>query len=222
MTSVSDAPVTTLLWIRHGEADSNRDGRFGGHSPAPLTELGVRQAAATARAVKRFEPTVLISSDLMRARQTAAPIAEACSLELVLEPALRERSLGILDGLSFQEAEQQHPELWQRLRARDPDAIPEGGEAHTAVYARVAGAIDRAVAAHPGGRIAMVSHGLALYHAFSHVCGLGAPGPDHNVFVLVDNCSLSRLEHRTSGDGRPRWRIVTLNDTGHLAQGDGA
>jgi probable phosphoglycerate mutase len=219
MTPVSDAPVTTLLWIRHGEADSNRDGKFGGHSPAPLTELGRRQAAATARAVKHFEPTVLVSSDLARARQTAEPIAEACGLELRLEPALRERSLGILDGLSFKDAELQHPELWQRLRARDPDAIPEGGETHTAVYARVAGAIDRLVAAHPGGRIAMVSHGLALYHAFAHVCGLGAPGPDHSVFVLVDNCSLSRLEHRASEGGRPRWRIVTLNDTGHLATG---
>ena len=217
MTVVSDSVVTTVLWIRHGEAESNRDARFGGHSPAALTELGRRQAASTARAVARFEPTVLVSSDLVRARQTAEPIAETCQLELVLEPGLRERSLGILDGLSFTEVESQHPELWKRLRSRDPDAIPEGGESHLAVYARVSATIDRLVAAHPGGRIAMVSHGLALYHAFSHVCGLGAPGPDHAVFVLVDNCSLSRLEHRRVSGDRPRWRIVTLNDTGHLA-----
>jgi len=222
MGVVSDSAVTTLLWIRHGEAESNRDGRFGGHSAAALTELGRRQAAATARAVARFEPTALVSSDLARARQTAEPIAEACRLEIVLEPGLRERSVGILDGLSFTEAAERHPELWQRLRARDHTAIPDGGETHLAVYARVSAAIDRLVAEHPGGRVALVSHGLALYHAFSHVCGMGAPGPDHSVFVLVDNCSLSRLEHRISSDGRPRWRIVTLNDTGHLASGDGA
>jgi probable phosphoglycerate mutase len=218
---LSDAP-TTLLWIRHGEADSNRDGKFGGHSPVPLTELGRRQAAATARALARLEPTVLVSSDLLRARQTAEPIAELCRLELVLDPALRERSVGVLDGLSFAEAEARHPELWARLRARDPDAIPEGGETHAAVFARVSGAIDRLIAAHPGERIAMVSHGLALYHAFSYVCGLGPPSPDHKVFVLVDNCSLSRVEHRITSDARPRWRIVTLNDTGHLANGDGS
>jgi len=217
MTLVLDAPVTTLLWVRHGEADSNRDGRFGGHSPVPLTARGQRQALATAHALTRLAPTAIVSSDLVRARQTAEPIADACRLPLTLEPALRERSLGILDGLSFVEAEQQHPELWAALRRREPEAVPEGGESHEAVYQRVARAIDDLVAAHPGGRVVVVSHGLALYHAFSHVCGLGTPSEAHKVFVLVDNCSLSRIEHRISGDGRPRWRIVTLNDTGHLA-----
>jgi 2,3-bisphosphoglycerate-dependent phosphoglycerate mutase len=208
--------VTTLLWVRHGEADSNRDGRFGGHAPVPLTELGRRQAERTAKAVVAFAPTALIASDLLRAHQTAEPIAAATGLPLTFDPGLRERSLGILDGLSFVEAEAKHPEIWARLRARDHTLVPEGGESNDQVFARVSGAIDRAVEAHRGGRVVLVSHGLALYHAFAHVCGLGRPGPDHTVFVLVDNCSLTQVEHRTDDAGKSRWRLLRLNDTAHL------
>jgi probable phosphoglycerate mutase len=206
-----DVSATTLLWVRHGEADSNRDGRFGGHSPAPLTERGLRQAEATGRAITRYQPTAIVSSDLLRAQQTAEAIGAATSLPVELDPGLRERSLGILDGLSFVDAEARHPELWARLKSRDPHLVPEGGEHNDAVFARVGGAIDRIVAAHEGGRVVVVSHGLALYHAFAHVCGLGSPSAGHAVFLLVDNCSISRLEHRAA-----RWRILSLNETFHL------
>jgi probable phosphoglycerate mutase len=204
--------VTTLLWVRHGEADSNRDGRFGGHSPAALTTLGLEQAARTGAAMVAHAPTAIVSSDLMRARQTAEAIGAACALPIEFDPALRERSLGILDGLSFTETEEKHPALWARLRARDHDLVPDGGEHNRAVFDRVTGAIDRIVEAHAGGRVVVVSHGIALYHAFLHVCGLGTPSPDHRVFTLLDNCSISRFEHRPG----PRWRVLSLNETHHL------
>jgi hypothetical protein len=62
----------------------------------------------------------------------------------------------------------------------------------------------------------VVSHGIALYHAFSHVCGLGMPSPSHRMFTLVDNASLSVVEHR-SIDGGARWRLVAWNRVDHLA-----
>ncbi len=200
-----------LFLVRHGEAESNRDGRFGGWSPAPLTELGRQQAITTAAEVRRREPTVLVTSDILRARETAAPIASMLGLEPVLEPGLRERSLGVFDGLSFAEAEALHPDVWKRLASRDASAVPEGGELPEQVYARVAAAIDKIVTDHAGKRIAVVSHGLALFHAFAYVCGLGVPHGDMPVFVLVDNCSISQFEHKSA-----RWRIVSINDTAHL------
>lgn len=202
---------TVLYLVRHGEADSNRDGRFGGWSPAPLTELGQRQAHAAALELRRRAPTVLVTSDLARARQTAQPIAELLGLTPRLEPGLRERSLGVVDGLTFAEAEARYPDVWQRITTRERDAVPEGGEPPATVYARVATAIDRLVDEHAGERVAVVTHGLALFHAFSYVCGLGAPSHDHPVFVLVDNASITQLERR----GR-HWRIVSINDTAHL------
>ncbi len=210
MTPASDVR-TVLYLVRHGEAESNRDQRFGGWSPAPLTELGQRQAVAAAAELRRRAPTVLVTSDVARARQTAQPIADLLGLEPRLEPGLRERSLGVFDGLSFTEAEARYPDAWRRLTARDPGAVPEGGETPDTVYGRVSAAIDRILTDHPGERIAVVTHGLALFHVFSYVCGLGPPSHDHPVFVLVDNASITQLERRGA-----HWRIVSINDTGHL------
>jgi 2,3-bisphosphoglycerate-dependent phosphoglycerate mutase len=205
--------VTTLFWVRHGEADNNRDQRFGGWSALPLTDRGRRQADAAAKHIATLSPTAIISSDVARAHQTAEAIARTTGLAIAAEPGLRERSLGVFDGLAFAEAQSAHPELYARMIARDPTALPEGAEAATVVHDRVADAIERAVAAHPGGRVVVVSHGIALYHAFNHVCGLAPGGGGGRVFTLVDNASLSWLEHR---DG-PRWRIVAWNRVDHLA-----
>ena len=216
---MSAGDVRTILYlVRHGEADSNREGRIGGWSPAPLTALGHRQAARAADELVRRAPTRLVVSDLERARQTAAPIATATGLTPIYDPGLRERSLGVLDGLSFDEARARHPELWQRMTARDPAALPEGAETPDAVYARVSATIARLVREHAGERIAVVSHGLALYHVFTHVCGLGSPSAALPVFVLVDNASITHVEHRVHAGPPPadRWRIVTVNDTAHL------
>jgi probable phosphoglycerate mutase len=204
-------PRTVLYLVRHGEAESNRDNRFGGWSPAPLTELGHRQAVAAAGEIRRRAPTVLVTSDLARARQTCQPIAELLGLEPRLERGLRERSLGVFDGLSFVEAEARYPDVWKRLASREPDAVPEGGETADAVFTRVSSSIERLLTDHPGERIAVVTHGLALFHVFSYVCGLGPPSHDHPVFVLVDNASITQLERRGT-----HWRIVSINDTAHL------
>jgi probable phosphoglycerate mutase len=217
--AVAAGDVRTVLYlVRHGEAESNRGGRIGGWSPAPLTELGQRQAARAAAELAGRQPTRLVTSDIERARQTAQPIAAATGLEPLLEPGLRERSLGVLDGLAFDDARARYPDLWQRMVARDADAVPEGGETADDVYRRVSAAIARLVRDHAGERIAVVTHGLAMFHAFAYVCGLGSPASPLPVFVLVDNASITHVEHRhhpgpPEGD---RWRIVTINDTAHL------
>jgi 2,3-bisphosphoglycerate-dependent phosphoglycerate mutase len=208
---------TVLYFVRHGEADSNFRGTIGGHSPVALTERGHRQAALTAEALVRAQPTAVVSSDLVRATQTADPIARATGHALELDPGLRERSLGVFDGLAFTEAEARYPEAWKRLMARDAEHVPEGGESTDAVYQRVSAAIDRLIARHAGGRVVVVTHGLALFHAFSHVCGLGSPSGHKRVFVLVDNCSITQVEHRFD-DRDDRWRIVRMNDVGHLRE----
>jgi probable phosphoglycerate mutase len=204
--------ATTLFWVRHGEADNNREQRFGGWSALPLTDRGRRQADAVARAVAALAPTAIVASDLARAHATAAAIGAAAGLEVVAEPGLRERSLGVFDGLRFAEAEAAAPDLYARMLARDPTAIPDGAETPVMVHDRVAAAIDRVVAAHHGGRVVVVSHGIALYHAFNHVCGIPG-GAGGRVFTLVDNASLSWIEHRAG----PRWRIVAWNRIDHLA-----
>ncbi len=199
--------------MRHGQSFGNVEGRFGGHGPTELTELGHRQARRTGEALAAsFEATALVSSDLPRARQTVAPIAAATGLEVQYQQGLRERSLGIFDDLLFTEAEARYPEHWSRLMSREPDVCPPNGELIDAVFNRVGQAIDAIVAANPGGRVIVVSHGLAMFHAFAHICGMGCPSSPR-VFLLVDNCSISLYEHASFG-----WRIRQINDTSHLAE----
>jgi broad specificity phosphatase PhoE len=212
----SEGARTTLLLVRHGEAESNAAQRFGGWSPVPLTEKGRRQADAAARELAGRAPTALVSSDIVRAHQTAAPIAVACGLPIVLDARLRERSVGIFDGLAFAEAEARHPEAWKRLLSRDPDLVPEGAETVDQVFARVTAVIDELVATHAGGKVVVVTHGIALFHVFAHLVGLGSPRGHQRVFVLADNASITHVEHRVD-DGRVHWRIHTVNDTAHLA-----
>ena len=212
-TGSVDAPeATVLVLVRHGESASNVEGRIGGHGPAPLTERGHRQARVTAEALARsLRPTAIVTSDLARARQTAAPLAELTGLAPELEPRWRERSLGVMDDLLFTEIETRYPDHWQRLRARDPGACPPGGETLDQVFARVSAAVDDAITRHQGGRVIVISHGLAIFHALAHILGLGSPGGGLKVFTLVGNCSMSSFRHRSG-----HWYIETINDRAHL------
>lgn len=211
MNAATRADSVELLIVRHGESEGNAEGRFGGHGPTPLTERGRRQAERVAELLAALAPTALVSSDLSRALSTAEVIAARTGLAPVLEPGLRERCLGIFDGLSFAEVQERYPAEWARLTGRDLAFCPEGGEAIDDMFGRVTAAIDRIVAAHAGGRVVVVSHGIAIFHMFAHVAGLGSPGRGLQVFALVDNCSLSRFRHREG-----RWLIRSLNERHHL------
>ena len=211
------AVKTVLALVRHGQSEGNLVGVISGHTALPLTDLGHRQASLTALALAReFEPTAVVTSDLVRARQTALPIARECIAELGIDERLRERSLGSLDGLRFEEAATRDPDAWERLRANDPTACPAGAETVDGVYARVSQAIDDIVATHAGGRVVVVSHGIALYHALCHIIGLGNPARGLQVFTLVDNCSITRVSHRGH-----YWYLTTVNETHHLASLEG-
>ncbi len=210
------ATETLVVIVRHGQSEGNVAGRFGGHGPTPLTDLGKRQAEATARVISELiKPTALVSSDLVRARQTMAPIADAVGMDPRFDESFRERGVGVFDNLLFSEAAEQYPELWKRMLKRDRTATPPGGEEVDAVFDRVSRGIDEVVDQHRGGRVVIVSHGLAIYHAFSHIFGLGTPSQDHKVFALVDNCSMS-----TFTSYKDKWRIRTINDRSHLGELD--
>lgn len=208
----ADTASTEIVVVRHGQSKGNAEGRFGGHGPTPLTEHGHQQARHTGAALADDgEPVALYSSDLPRAVQTAEAISSAVGVDVSFDSGLRERSLGVFDNLLFTEVQERYPEGWKRLVSRDLKYCPEGGEPVDAVFERVSVTVDRIVTEHPAGRVILVSHGLAIFHLFAHVCGLGSPANDLKVFALVDNCSMSTFRHR-----KGRWRVMSLNDRAHL------
>src|ERR1044072_502566 len=109
-------PLSThVLLIRHGQSEGNAERRFGGHTATPLSPRGRRQALATARALKDEELTAIYSSDLARAVETAEPLAKVTGLSINSTTAFRERSVGVMEGLTFEDAAQQHPEQYAAL-----------------------------------------------------------------------------------------------------------
>ena len=108
--------VTKLYLIRHGQSAGNAEGRFGGHSPTPLSELGMRQAEMTAHFLAKENVDVIYTSDLYRAVQTAEPLAKILDLPIIKTDAFRERNVGVLEGLTFDESKEETPAGLLRAR----------------------------------------------------------------------------------------------------------
>src|SRR3989454_11493533 len=115
--------TTHVLLIRHGQSEGNAEGRFGGHTDTPLSARGRQQAEATARALASEKFDAIYSSDLHRAIETASPLVKLTGVTLNTTEALRERSVGVMEGLTFEEAAEQHPEQYQALLHRDFDHV---------------------------------------------------------------------------------------------------
>ena len=149
--------ATPLLFIRHGETDWNRQQRFQGQIDVPLNATGRAQAARLGQRLADTPFDVLISSDLTRAQDTAAPLARAWGLQPLLLQGLREQHFGEWEGLDVPAIKARHAALWPQWLQHDGDfALPGGGESLRRFHARVLAAVQHAVAQHPGRRLALV------------------------------------------------------------------
>jgi len=204
--------TTRVLLVRHGQSQGNAERRFGGHSPTPLSGLGHRQAEATARSLANERVTALYSSDLLRAVQTAEPLARATGLEITQTSALRERSVGRLEGLTFEEAAAAHPDEYAALLRRDFEHVLAGGESYRQLLDRAAAELDRALELHRGGTVALFSHTGTICILALHLMGaLDAPHLKP-VWLSSSNCGVTRFSIEHGG----LIRIKALNDTRHL------
>jgi len=154
--------TTRLLLIRHGQTVWNADRRWQGHSDAPLSLLGRRQAAELAERLAGERFVALYSSDLSRAYDTACIIGEPHGLVPVCDERLRELHIGAWGGLTRPEIAARWPDVLPAFDAGDPRARPEGGETLAELSVRVRGALDDLAARHPGETLALVAHGGVL------------------------------------------------------------
>ena len=204
---------TRVLLVRHGQSRGNAERRFGGHSPTPLSGLGRRQAEAAARALAAEGVTAIYSSDLLRAVQTAEPLARATGLEIRRTAALRERSVGLMEGLTFEEAAEAHPEEYAALLRRDFEHVLAGGESYRQLLDRASAELDAAVERHRGGTVALFSHTGTICILALHLMGaLDAPNLKP-VWLSTSNCGVTRFSVERGG----LIRLTAANDTRHLA-----
>jgi len=205
--------ATNVLLIRHGQSRGNAERRFGGHTATPLSARGRNQALATARILKSEGLTAIYSSDLARAVETAKPLSDLTHLPIHGTSAFRERSVGVMEGLTFEDAAQQHPEQYAALLRRDFEYALCGGESYRQLLDRAWQKLDEVIAENRGGKIAVFSHTGTICILALHLMGaLDAPELKP-VWISSGNCGISKFELRDDGF----VRVLCLNDTSHLS-----
>ena len=204
--------ATNVLLIRHGQSKGNAERRFGGHTPTPLSARGRNQAQATARTLKSESVTAIYSSDLARAMETARPLSQLTGLPVNGTDAFRERSVGVMEGLTFEDAAQQHPEQYAALLRRDFEHVLTGGESYRQLLDRSRQKLDEIIEENRGGKIAVFSHTGTICILALHLMGaLDAPELKP-VWISSANCGITRFELRHDGF----VRVLVVNDTRHL------
>jgi probable phosphoglycerate mutase len=198
------AAVTRLIIWRHGRTEWNAVGRFQGQLDPPLDEEGRNQAARAAAyllaAGLTAADTVVVSSDLSRAAETAATLTALLGVPLHLDERLREHGLGVWEGLTRNEVAARHPDQYADWLAGRP-VHGRGGESPAEVRHRALAALADLPQA---GTAVVVTHGGTAGRLLEALLGLG---DDHRrVFGPLGNCSWSELTHQTG-----RWRLIRHN-----------
>lgn len=195
-----------VLW-RHGRTSWNLQDRFQGSTDIELDDTGRSQAMRAARLLVSLAPASVVSSDLLRARATAEPLARLAGLQVSVDPRLRETFGGSWQGRTVSEITAADPSAYADWRA-GLDVAAGGGERRTQVAARVVPAIEEAVAAiGPGETVVVVTHGGSARAALGTLLDL--PVDRWSVVGGLANCCWSVLEETRVGP--VRWRLVEHN-----------
>jgi broad specificity phosphatase PhoE len=192
-----------LLLVRHGVTQYNTDRIFMGHDPVPLSETGRRQVERLAERLRGMPPTRMVSSDILRTQESAEILSKRLGLSFETRAELREVDVGRAKGLSYRDAADRWPEVF------DPageERFP-GGESFAEVADRATAYLRSSVLDDPG-RVLVVTHGGVVRGVAARLLGL----PLRSVAgFLIDNASLSifRVDDAVAN-------LVTWNDTAHL------
>lgn len=203
--------MTEVYVIRHAEAEGNLYRRIQGQYDGLLTEMGKNQLPLLKKRFADVKLDAVYSSDLTRAMQTADAVAEAAGLRVIPEPGLREVAMGEWEDKCWGEVEDDEPQQISFYN-RDPEkwSIP-GREAFEHLQRRIAGTVLGIAAKHPGGAVAVVTHGGAIRALMAYV--MGVPANEIWRVTYCDNTAVS-LFH-VDDDG---IKSVYLSDNSHLTE----
>lgn len=181
---------------------------FQGQGGGPLNAHGREQAHKLALRVVSHRPTRIVSSDLARAVETAAIVAEVLGLVPSIDPALREIDVGKWSGLSLAQVAERFPEELAGWES-GTDVRRGGGETYGELAIRMRSALDRFADLAPEGPVLIVSHGAALRALACSILGIAPPGP--RTLSGMHNAALSVATREDDKLGLTTW-----NDYAHL------
>ncbi|MBU6375532.1 MAG: phosphoglycerate mutase family protein [Bdellovibrionales bacterium] len=187
-----------LYLFRHGETDYNREHRFQGHLDIPLNDEGKRQAAKLVPALQHVGIDCILSSDLMRARETAEIAALQLGVPVFETRGLREAHLGGAQGLTTEQIAQRFGqelvEKWRSPDASDADVSYPGGESGREVLHRALHSIEEFIKSSPYTRIGIATHGGVIRRIVRSLL------QDREIFIPIPNGILYPLK-RNPSDG---------------------
>lgn len=212
MTSQSFSPGgRRVLFWRHGRTEWNAGGLFQGQEDIELDAVGRQQAVEAAAELRHLSPSLIVSSDLSRAFDTAMELAALTGLPVERDKRFRETFAGEWQGLGFREIAARFPDDHASWHAGDPHVRAGGGENRTDVGERMCQATLDAVGSLPaGGMLVVVSHGGAVRAGLAALMGL--PPELWGALSGVSNCHWSVLEEYGAPSAAGiRWQLMEHN-----------
>lgn len=198
-----------LIVLRHGRTEWNATGRFQGQADIPLDDRGQAQARRAAAVLAELAPSAIVASDLVRATQTAEPLAKLTGLTVRTDRRLREIHVGSWEGVTMDRVAEVDPDLGARFLAGEDVRRSATGETVGEVAVRVAEALAEICdAAADGSTVVVVMHGLAARVGVCHLVGF--PESTWHKLGGIHNCGWIAVERHRTGT---YWRIAEYNLT---------
>jgi len=198
---------TEIILIRHGETEWNSQQRMQGHSNSDLSEVGRGQIQALGELMKNVSFDHIYSSDSLRARQTAEAITQYSGHTLQFDQRIREKNLGVFEGLTSTEAKERHPEIYRLFKTAGANYVIDEGESTQQLLERALEFIEEIRLRHPQERVVMVTHGGVVRVLMKHALGLPIDAPTR---FIIKNTGIFGLIWNEN------WLVTQMGGVYHL------
>lgn len=191
--------MVRFIIVRHGYSEFNKENRFSGQADISLDKIGYSQAQSVAKYVlKKFCIDSIYSSDLLRAKDTAKPIAEALGLPIIEDKNLRELDVGEWEGMLITEVAKKYPVSFKIFKTNVGVARPDGGESYPELAKRVSDAFAKIASVNDGKTVLVATHGGVIRAL--RCAWLGLPKEEFQNVPYVHNASITIAEY-SNGKG---------------------
>ena len=198
---------TEIILIRHGETGWNSQQRMQGHSNSDLSSVGQAQIQALGQWMKNVPFDLIYSSDSLRAKQTAEAITQFSGHDLQFDQRLREKNLGVFEGLTSEEARERHPEVFRLFKTAGSKYVIDEGESTQQLQDRALEIVEEIRIKRPEERVLMVTHGGFIRVVMKHSLGLSLETPTR---FLIRNTGVFRLVWED------KWIVSQMGGVSHL------
>jgi len=198
---------TEIILIRHGETEWNSQQRMQGHSNSDLSAEGRGQIQALGKWMKYVSFDHIYSSDTLRAMQTAKAITQFSGHTLHLDKRIREKNLGVFEGLTSNEAKERFPDVYNLFKTAGRNYVIDKGESTQQLLDRSLEFIEEIRLRHPDQRVVIVTHGGVVRVLMKHTLGLSIDAPTN---FMIKNTGIFGLIWKEN------WLVTQMGEVSHL------